>query len=275
MTLGIDIGGTNLSLGLVHQGEHRKMFSTPSFAPDATLEQTLDYLCAQIEKIITPETEKIGIGVPTVVDVKRGIVYDAQNIPSWKEVPLKSFLENRFGVPVAVNNDANCYAMGIYGLYPADAKPELLVAVTLGTGVGIGIVNEGRLLCGANCGAGELGCLHYRDSIIEDYCSKKYFTARGWDSKQAAEAARAGNAEALALFDEMGRHLGALLCAVMYAYDPSHVAFGGGVANNHSLFEPSMMDHLRKHFPYQKAVDRLQVDYFTENNIPVIGASLI
>ena len=275
MTLGIDIGGTNISLGLVQQGDLKQMISVPSFAPDASLEQTLEYLSAQIGKIITPDTEKIGIGVPTVVDVKKGIVYDAQNIPSWKEVPLKEYLEARFGIPVAVNNDANCYAMGIYGLYPAEAKPELLVAVTLGTGVGIGIVNEGRLLCGANCGAGELGCLHYRDSIIEDYCSKKFFVGTGWDSMSASKAAKAGDEKALALFRQLGGNLGALLCAVLYAYDPSHVAFGGGVAHNHVFFGPAMMEHVREHFPYQKAVERLQIEYFTDNNIPVIGASLI
>ena len=171
MTLGIDIGGTNLSLGLVQEGVIKDSFSAPSFPQDATLEQTLDYLGGLIDRIITRDTIKIGIGVPSVVDVHKGIVYDTQNIPSWKEVPLKAYLEDRFHVPVAVNNDANCYALGIYGLYPAAQKPELLVAVTLGTGVGMGIVVEGRLLNGANCGAGELGSLVYRDSVIEDYCA--------------------------------------------------------------------------------------------------------
>ena len=155
MTLGIDIGGTNISFGLVENGTIREGFSVRSFAPGSTLAETLDYLSAQIRRIIRPDTRRIGIGVPTVVDVERGIVYDALNIPSWKEVPLKDELEKRFEVPVSVNNDANCFAMGVYGTYPADAKPRLLVVATLGTGVGIGIVNEGKLFCGVNCGAGE------------------------------------------------------------------------------------------------------------------------
>ena len=275
MTLGIDIGGTNLSLGLVRQGELQQVFSTPSFAPGATLEQTLDYLCEQIERIFTREIEKIGIGVPSVVDVHEGIVYDTQNIPSWKEVPLKAYLENRFQVPVAINNDANCYAMGIYGLYPATAKPELLVAVTLGTGVGMGIVTEGKLLNGVNCGAGELGALPYRDSVIEDYCGRHFFDAAGWDSRAASEAARAGDPKALALFDELGQNLGFLMSTVLFAYDPSHVAFGGGIANNYPLFRPSMDRYLQAHFPYRNALKRLKVDIFTDNNIPVIGASLL
>ena len=130
-TLGIDIGGTNLSLGLVDDGRIIQEIHTPSFRPEMTLEETLEYLAAQIEKVFRAGTKKIGLGVPSVVDVQQGIVYDTQNIPSWTEVPLKEHLEKRFGVPVAVNNDANCFAMGVYGTYPADAKPETLVVVTL------------------------------------------------------------------------------------------------------------------------------------------------
>ena len=274
-SIGIDIGGTNLCLGLVEGGQVSNMFSTPSFSPEDTLEQTLEYLSRQIDKIFHPGVSKIGIGVPSVVDPKLGIVYDTQNIPSWKEVHLKEYLEERFKVPVAVNNDANCFAMGVYGTYPADAKPETLVVATLGTGLGIGIVDGGRLFCGANCGAGELCCLPYKDSILEDYCSKKFFTGTGWDSKQAAKAAREGNSDALLLFDEFGRHLGALVCAVLYAYDPSHVALAGGVANNYPFFCQSMEDYLWSNFPYRKTLEKLKIDICTDNNIPVIGASLI
>ena len=275
VTLGIDIGGTNLSLGLVENDQVVRGFSVPSFAPDASMEQTLEYLAAQIHKIFVPAVEKIGIGVPSVVDVKKGIVYDTQNIPSWKEVPLKEYLEDRFHVPVAVNNDANCYALGVYGTYPADSKPDVLVAITLGTGMGLGIVDGGRLFCGANCGAGEMGCLPYGDSIVEDYCSKKFFEGAGWDSKEAYRAAEAGDPAALELFDEFGRHLGAALCAVMYAYDPDRIALAGGVANNYPFFRQAMEEYVNANFPYRKAVERLTIDVRTDGNLPVIGAALL
>ena len=274
-TIGIDIGGTNLCLGLVEDGQVSNMFSVPSFSPEDTLEQTLEYLAHQIRKIFHSGVEKIGIGVPSVVDAKRGIVYDTQNIPSWKEVHLKEYLEEQFKVPVEVNNDANCFAMGVYGTYPADAKPETLVVVTLGTGVGMGIVNEGKLFCGVNCGAGELCCLLYKDSILEDYCSKKYFTGAGWDSKKAAEAAKAGDSDALLLFDEFGRHLGALVCTVMYAYDPTHIALAGGIANNYPFFCHAMEEYIWANFPYRKPLENLKIDVFTDDNLPVLGASLV
>lgn len=275
MTLGIDVGGTNLVLGLVQDGKIVKRVSTPWFPREANLEQTIDTLSEQIAGILTPDTEKIGIGVPSVVDVNRGIVYDTANIPSWTEVPLKDLLEARFHLPVSLNNDANCYAMGVYEGYPADAKPEVLVVITLGTGVGIGIVDRGRLFCGANCGAGELGCLPFKDGILEDYCSKKFFTGAGWDSRDLADKAKEGDPDALLLFDEFGQNMGALLCTVMYAYDPTHIALAGGIANNYPFFRQAMEEYIRENFPYRKAVERLTLDICTDDNIPVLGASLI
>ena len=275
MTLGIDLGGTNLCLGLVENGIVKERISVPSFEPSATLDETLEYLAEQIAKVLTPQITKIGIGVPTVVDVHRGIVYEAANIPSWTEVHLKEFLEGRFGLPVSVNNDANCYAMGAYGKYPEDAKPESLVAMTLGTGLGIGIVDNGRLICGVNCGAGELGYLGYNGGCLEEFCRKQFFAKYNADSYELSLAAQAGDPEALKIFKEFGRHLGYAVSIVMFAYDPSHVVFGGGIANALPLFKDSIMEYLRENFPLSKSVDRLVIDAQTSIDTPILGASLI
>lgn len=275
MVLSVDIGGTNLCIGLVDDGVVTSMVSVPSFSPTATLEQTLEYLSEQISSVISPSVEKIGIGVPSVVDVEKGIVYEAANIPSWKEVHLKSFLEERFGIPVRVNNDANCYAMGAYGTYPSCSKPDVLVTVTLGTGIGIGVVNQGCLFCGSNCGTGELGYLDYKDSCLEDYCSRQFFDRRGVVPHEVSASALLGDEESIALFNEFGRHLGHALFLLMCAYDPSHIVFGGGIANALPLFRDSMEAYLRDRFPFKKNVDKLIIDVRTGSDIPVIGASLI
>ena len=275
MTLGIDLGGTNLCLGIVEDGIVKERISVPSFQPSATLEETLAYLAEQIGKVMTPGIKKIGIGVPTVVDVQRGIVYEAANIPSWKEVHLKDFLESHFGLPVSINNDANCYAMGAYGQYPDDAKPETLIAMTLGTGLGIGIVDHGRLFCGVNCGAGELGYLGYNGGCLEEFCSKQFFAKYNKDSYELSLAAQAGDVEAIELFNEFGRHLGYALSVLMYAYDPSHIVFGGGIANALPLFKESILDYLRQNFPFRKNVDNLVLDVQTNIDTPILGASLI
>ena len=275
MILGIDLGGTNLCLGLVENGIVKERISVPSFQPSATLEETLEYLAEQISKVLTPEIKKIGIGVPTVVDIHRGIVYEAANIPSWTEVHLKDFLEERFGLPVSINNDANCYAMGAYGQYPEGAKPETLVAMTLGTGLGIGIVENGKAFCGVNCGAGEIGYLAYNGGCLEEFCSKQFFAKYNTDSYEASLAAQAGDAAAQELFNEFGRHLGYAVSIVMYAYDPSHIVFGGGIANALPLFKESILEYLRSNFPFRKNVDKLILDVQTSIDTPILGASLI
>lgn len=275
MILGVDLGGTNLCLGLVDNGVVVKSVSVPSFACSATMEETLEYLSEQIQIMISPDVTKIGIGVPSVVDVDRGIVYDAANIPSWKEVHLKSFLEGRLGLPVSVNNDANCYAMGAYGTYPDGEKPEVLVTVTLGTGIGIGIVDHGRLLCGVNCGAGELGYLDYKEGCLEEYCSRQFFDKLGLKPHEVAASAGEGDAESIAIFNEFGRNLGHALMILMYAYDPSHIVFGGGIANAYPLFRESLEASIMEKFPFKKNFARLSVDVLTGGDIPIIGASLI
>lgn len=275
MILGVDLGGTNLCVGLVDNDTVIKTVSVPSFAPSATMEETLEYLAEQISNLMSPEVTKIGIGVPSVVDVEKGIVYDAANIPSWKEVHLKAFLEERFGVPANVNNDANCYAMGAYGTYPADAKPESLVTITLGTGIGIGVVDHGRLICGVNCGVGEIGYLDYKDGCLEEYCSRQYFDRLGVKAHEVAEAAKEGDRNAIEIFNEFGRNIGHALMILMYAYDPSHIVLGGGIANALPLFRGTMEEYIRGRFPFRSNFEKLQIDVQTGSEIPIIGASLI
>ena len=143
MILGVDIGGTTINFGLVDKKEVVKKVTVPSFEKNATQSQTLAYLGDRIAEILEPGVEKIGIGVPSVTDPVKGIVYDAANIPSWDVVPLKEVLEKRFGIPVFVNNDANCYAVGAAALVKQPA--HVVVTVTLGTGTGVGIVIDGVL----------------------------------------------------------------------------------------------------------------------------------
>ena len=273
MLLGIDIGGTTISFGLVHGAEIRQRSRIPSFPADATLEQTLDYLSDGISSLLTPDTERIGVGVPTLVDVSRGIVYDALNIPSWKEVHLKKHLEERFSLPVSVNNDANCFALGAAARM---GKPgETVVGVTLGTGTGVGIVSDGKLFCGDHCGAGELCSLPYEGGILEEFCSKQFFEDRGWNSREADRAACNGNPEAKSLFVEFGHHLGYLLSVVMYTYDPSVIVIGGGVANGQRHFYPSMMRSLQDHYIYSHVLDQLDIHVMPEADLALLGASLL
>jgi glucokinase len=188
-------------------------------------------------------------------------------------VPLKDLLEKRFGIPVFVNNDANCYALGAAARLKK--KYGVIVGVTLGTGTGIGIIAGGRLVCGDNCGAGEIGSVPYNGKDFESFCSKKFFTSRGWKPMEASKAAEEGNRDAIQFFDDFGKHLGELLSLVMYAYDPGCIVFGGGIANTYEYFKNNMMRALRKRYPYGHALDRLEIEVMPEDDIALLGASLL
>ena len=271
MQLGIDIGGTTINMGLVKGSDIVAKQTVPSFKTEWNKQQTLDYLCENISGILSPEVEHIGIGVPTLVDPAKGIAYQAANIPSWDEVNIKEAVEKRFNIPVSVNNDSNCFALG--AVARLGIKERIVVGITLGTGVGVGVIVDGKLLDGSHCGVGEIASLPYNGCDYEEFCSKKYFMARGLEGKSAQEEAEKGNPAMIEVFNEFGRHLGEFLAVVMYAYDADCIVFGGGFAYGHPLFGESMKKALATRYPYTKALESLKIEYLPQGDIPVLGAS--
>lgn len=265
MRIGIDIGGTTIGAGIENGGRIIRRTDGPSFREGAPLEETLSVLEERIARLMGPEIESIGIGAPSVVDPLTGIVYEASNIPSWKEVHLKEHLEDRFGVRVAVDNDANCYALGASVLLGCSSG--ILTGITLGTGVGVGIVSDGHLFRGRNCGAGELCCLPYEGTVIEDYTSSKFFSSRGTSAREASEAGR------MDLFEQFGIHLGKLVETVLYAYDPDIVVFGGGIARAFDKFEKALWSELRKGFFYQSNLRGLRIISCVDPDTALLGAA--
>ena len=110
--IGVDLGGTNMRVAKVKDGVivDLKIWPTPRFAKSC--EETIQALISIISEVFDKEVLSIGIGVPSVVDRRAGIVYNVANIPYWEEVHLKELLTQRFSVPVFVDNDANCFALG-------------------------------------------------------------------------------------------------------------------------------------------------------------------
>ncbi|WP_290539824.1 ROK family protein [Alistipes sp.] len=271
MNIGIDLGGTNLRVGLVHEGEIVKLLSEPCKAT-ASAEAVLEHISTLVARIMTPEVRQIGVGVPSVVDSVQGIVYDVVGIPSWREVHLKEYLERRFGLPVHVNNDCNCFALGVCRYGEARGYRDV-VCMAMGTGVGAGIVIDGKLYCGQNTGAGEIGAAPYLDRDYEYYCSSRFFVGRGTTGKEACEKAAAGDEEALALWKEFGHHVGNLVMLVMYAYDPEAIVLGGSIAQAFAFFKDSMYETLDG-FLYAGAVKRLHICCSNVENAGLLGASI-
>ncbi|MBO5831921.1 MAG: ROK family protein, partial [Alistipes sp.] len=228
MKIGVDLGGTNVRAALVDGTTVVRKEKAPCPAK-GTQEEVIEAIAALIEPLVCEGVTSIGMGVPSVVDTNRGIVYNVANIPSWQEVHLKDIFEERFGIPVHINNDANCFALGESRFGQGRGYRDV-VGVTLGTGVGSGIIIGGHLYEGRNAGAGEIGCLSYLDKDYESYCSTPFFVAHDTSGAELAAKAQAGDAQAQALWDEFGHHIGELVKAVLFAYDPEAIIFGGGIA---------------------------------------------
>lgn len=268
--IGVDLGGTNVRVGLVEEGSIRKMLSEPCKANQPE-EVVIEQIAVMIKRIITPEVSQIGIGVPSVVDAEKGIVYNVVGIPSWREVHLKDKLEKRFGIPVHVDNDCNCFALGICRFSEAKQYRNV-VCVALGTGVGAGLVVNGKLYRGQNTGAGEIGSLPYLDRDYEYYCSSRFFVDRGTTGKEANERAQAGDPKALALWEEFGDHIGQLVMLILYTYDPEAIVFGGSIPNAYDFFRKAMYARIAD-FPYPKTVEQIKISCSEIENVGLLGAS--
>ena len=271
--IGIDLGGTKVSIGKVAE-KHIVKHATTKITTQGEQDQILKEIISVIEDVFDQSVAGIGIGVPSVIDVEKGIVYNVQNIPSWKEVPLKDILENRFQRPTYVNNDANCFAVGEKHFGKGRAFKNL-VGVTLGTGLGAGIIIENRLYSGPNCGAGEFGSISYRDQIIEHYCSGQFFIKEyGIKGQQVFEQADQGDQKAMAIFQEFGTHLGEAVKTIMFAVDPEAIILGGSVCQSYPFFEHAMWEQIQT-FPYKKSIDRLVIERSDEPHIAILGAAAL
>ncbi|MGZ5425078.1 MAG: ROK family protein [Candidatus Aminicenantales bacterium] len=271
--VGIDLGGTNVRAGLVVDGRLAGVRSVPVRGQGAEGD-VLEDLFSAVDAIIGPDVAGIGAGVPSIIDLKTGTVYDVQNIPSWKKVPLKAILEERYRRPVYVNNDANCFAAGEkhFGkLGPYDNAVGLII----GTGLGAGIIANGRLYSGINCGAGEFGMLPYLDRNFEAYASGQFFRrVHGTSGRDAAERAGRGDPAALAMFDEFGGHLGEAVKAICYAVDPEIIVLGGSVSKSYGHYRAALWRAFQG-YAYSLAKERLRIEVSETENIAILGAAAL
>lgn len=273
MKIGIDLGGTNVRMGIVSNGKIISRVTEPCKA-NKPEEAVIGQLKGMIHQLINQDVESIGIGVPSVVDAERGIVYNVANIPSWKEVHLKDILEEEFKIPVFVNNDCNCFALGEYYFGEGNGFNNL-VAVALGTGVGAGIIIDGKLYNGDNTGAGEIGCLPYLEYDYESYCSSSYFVREhGITGREAFDKASKGDDEALMIWQEAGHHIGNLMKVILFVYDPSVIIMGGSISNAYKFFAPAMIETLNT-FPYPETVKKVEIRISKKEDISILGASVL
>jgi glucokinase len=271
--IGVDLGGTNVRAGKV-VGQEIQEHRARAISGRGTEATVLQEISETIAAVFDKKVAGIGIGVPSLVDVEKGIVYTVENIPSWKEVPLKEILERTFQVPVYVNNDANCFALGeLY--FGAGRGYRDLVGMVLGTGLGAGIVINGKLYCGQNCGAGEIGTIPFREHTIEYYCSGQFFQHQfGVDGGTLYEQAQKGDAQAREKFAVFGDNLGQAVMIALYAYDPQIIVLGSSASMAWPFFEAALRRRL-KDFAWQHALARVIIQPSQTAEIAVLGAAAL
>ncbi len=280
--IGVDLGGTNLRVAAVDDSGKLLETITTETAVARGRESVIDEMCAAIEEISARHSEKqhvmagIGIGVPGIIDMDRGMVRESPNLPGWHDFPVRQAIEKRLGMHVVLENDANAAAFGEKWMGAGqDSGFEDLCMVTLGTGVGGGLVLNGKVHHGMTGMAAELGhatiypdgrqCKCGNRGCLEEYASATAVT------RMAVEAAASGNAPELAramgaskditahqvyqlalrgdgpaqeIFAQVGTALGIALASWINALNLPMYVIGGGVSGAWDAFAPAMMKEI-------------------------------
>lgn len=271
--IGVIFDGKHLSAARIENGITAKIVHYEINNRD-TEEGILSDIIKAISSVYTTDVVGIGVGVPSLLDVKNGIVINPTNIPSWHKVHLKDILEEQFTIPVYINNDANCFALG--EKYFGVAKNfENIAGITIDTGFGVGIIINGKLYSGQNAGAGEFCSIPYKDYDYEYYCSSKYFEEK-YGIKHDILLARAANNDkiALAIYEIFGADLGNAIKTIIYALDPDAIVIGGHLSKAYKFFSASMLKTVNS-FIYKSTIKNIKIMKSVEPNISVYGAAAL
>ena len=263
--LGIDLGGTNIKGGVVDDdGRPVSSVSLPTNAadgPDAGLDSLAEAGRRAVEAsgLGWDKVAAVGLGSPGTMDLRRGLLLDPPNLPGWTDLPIRDRLGERLGKPTVLQNDANAAAFGEYWA-GAGRETRSLVLFTLGTGIGCGIVAEGRIIEGRHSHGGECGhivvqmdggrrCSCGALGHLEAYASATALVKRAEEaldadrrstlhearrrgelsSRSVAEAAERGDDLARGLLRETARYLAVGATNLMHTIDPDVVLFSGGM----------------------------------------------
>ncbi|MEV6268339.1 ROK family glucokinase [Kribbella sp. NPDC051936] len=282
LTIGIDVGGTKIAAGLVDETGAiiaRTQRDTPADSTDATAAAICD---AAAELIAAHAVEAVGIGAAGFVSSDRSTVLFAPNL-AWRDEPLGARVAAELNIPVVVENDANAAAWGEFA-FGAAKDVEHMVCITVGTGIGGGVVVDGELLRGANgvaaelghmrvvpgghrCGCGSRGCL-------EQYASGKALVREGRAQAESGslaavqmlsvcgiadpaeltgpmitDAAMQGDPCAVELLEDLGRWLGEGVASLATIFDPTLVVVGGGVSAAKDLIMKSAVQAFERVLP--------------------------
>ncbi len=282
LAIGIDLGGTSIKAGLVTpDGEITESESTPTLAHEGpkAIVGRMAKLAENLKRKPKERIAGIGVGSPGPLNPATGMLYFAPNMPGWDNFPLGEELQKATQLPVTIENDANCAAMAEYWK-GAGAGSGTMILLTLGTGIGGGIIMGGKVVNGARVTAGEVGHIALSETgpkcgcgsrgCLEAYCGTQGILDRakatmdkpgtvtalremaGKDyelltPKLIGDAARKGDGVAISLWKETGKYLGIGIASLVNLFAPDMVIIGGGIGQGNWLFlEPGIREEVKR-----------------------------
>jgi len=295
--VGIDLGGTNLKVGLLDERYRivdKLVLSTRDLG---CRDELIKAICSAVKDVVSDNKLKnhsifgVGIGLPGPVDAESGLVHFFPNIPGWKNVPLKKILEKNLKLPVFIDNDAKAMSLAEYEIGSARGSKSA-VCITLGTGVGGGIIIDGDIYRGKNNAAGEIGHLPINlegpkcncggKACLEAYIGNKRISQRvkkifkrDIALDELSRMAVKGSKPALKIWREVGEYLGVALTAVVNLLNPDCIVIGGGVSGaGNILFKRVKEVVLERAMPVQARQVKI-LKARLGNDAGMIGAGII
>jgi glucokinase len=312
-SIGVDLGGTNIVSAIVNcQGKIVSRLKVPTLAErgkEATIKRIIETIHENIVQstIVLDDIIGIGIGAPGPLDIKRGIINFAPNLPGWIDVPLKKKLKNEFNMKVVLENDANAAAWG-ERCFGAGQGVDNLVCFTLGTGIGGGIIIDGKIYHGNNYGAAELGHMTVnkdgpRCNCGNYGCLEAYSSATGIKNriinrieegikseflnfdddklfeslrlKSIFEAARKGDKLTKGVVEEAISYLGIAIANIANILNPEMVVLVGGITNEGDKLLIPLREEVKKRAFYSNYKSLKIVIGKLGGNAGVLGAAAL
>jgi len=247
VTAGVDLGGTTVSVGLAAGFDSRVYTAQVGAARSA--DEVADIITGLVREAAAGfDLGAVGVGVPVPAGPKTDILGHCPNLPIIEGVPFRTMLEERLGVPVVLENDARCM---VFGEYRAGALRghETCACITLGSGLGLGSVVDGRILRGAFLAAGEIWHVPAREGVmLEDQASARGLRALAAgltdDIRELFELWQTGDERARNVFGGYGRVIGQVACMVAAVLDPGAIAVGGGISRAADAFFPAVKRYM-------------------------------